>query len=359
MRTPGAEVRGMRVLVTGGAGYIGSVSVRMLLDAGHDVVVLDTLEKGHRAAVDPRATLVAGDVGDAGVVARALAGVDAVLHCAGYIEVAESVREPERYRANNAEKPVAMLDAMAAAGVRAIVFSSTAAVYGAPLLVPITEDAACSPVNPYGESKLAFERELGLRASGVSPLHSISLRYFNASGAYPDASLGEAHDPETHIIPRVLRSMAAGERTFEVFGDDYPTPDGTCVRDYIHVCDLGAAHMRALERAFARGGGGAPQADGAPVAPGVAATLAEVFNLGNGRGYSNLEVVRMCAEVTGVDVDVHLGPRRAGDPPELVASNERALSELGWRPKRGDLRTIVQDAWRWHSAHAQGYATTG
>jgi UDP-glucose 4-epimerase len=359
-------VRGVRVLVTGGAGYIGGVSVRMLADAGHDVVVLDTLENGHATAVDPRASLIVGDVGDACAVERALAGVGAVLHCAGYIEVAESVREPERYRVNNSAKPTVLLDGMEAARVRAIVFSSTAAVYGAPVAVPIPEDADCVPVNPYGESKLAFERELARRGeaaggdAGASAtrgtLHSVSLRYFNASGALPDASLGEAHDPETHIVPRVLRAMAAGERTFEVFGDDYPTPDGTCVRDYIHVCDLAEAHMRALERAHARaGGGGAPsQAAEAPAPP-----AAEVFNLGNGRGYSNLEVVRTCAEVTGCDVDVRFGPRRAGDPPALVASNERALRELGWRPERGDLRTIVEDAWRWHSAHPDGYATTG
>jgi UDP-glucose 4-epimerase len=341
----------VKVLVTGGAGYIGSITVRMLLDAGHEVVVLDTLEKGHAAAVDPRAALVVGDVGDAAAVGPALAGVDAVLHCAGYIEVAESVREPQRYVANNAEKPLTMLDAMACAGVRAIVFSSTAAVYGAPIVMPIPEDTPCAPVNPYGASKFAFEMELTRRGGAAAdPLRSVSLRYFNASGAHPDASLGEAHDPESHILPRILRAMAAGKRTFEVFGDDYPTPDGTCVRDYIHVCDLGHAHVRALERAHARA---AEAAAGTVTAPQAAA---EVFNLGNGRGYSNIEVVRTCAQVTGADVEVRFGPRRAGDPPVLVASNERALSELGWRPERGDLRTIVEDAWRWHSAHPRGYA---
>jgi UDP-glucose 4-epimerase len=368
-------VRGVRVLVTGGAGYIGSISVRMLADAGHDVIVLDTLENGYAAAVDPRASLVIGDVGDPCAVERALADADAVLHCAGYIDVAESVREPEHYRANNSAKPMVLLDSMEAAGVRAIVFSSTAAVYGAPVSVPIPEDADCVPVNPYGDSKLAFERELARRGEAAGDdvgasatreaLHSVSLRYFNASGALADASLGEAHDPETHIIPRVLRAMAAGERTFEVFGDDYPTPDGTCVRDYIHVCDLGAAHMRALERAHARARGeGAPRGDALAAAAPAAAdapapSAAEVFNLGNGRGYSNLEVVRMCAEVTGCDVDVRFGPRREGDPPVLVASNERALRELGWRPERGDLRVIVEDAWRWHSAHPGGYASGG
>jgi len=316
----------VRVLVTGGAGYIGAITARMLLDAGHDVVVLDTLERGRREAIDLRAEFVRGDVGDAAVVSAALEGVDVVMHLAGYIEVAESVAEPEKYFDNNLYRPTVMLDQMQRAGVDAIVFSSTAAVYGEPESVPILEDAKTTPVNPYGASKLAFELELARR----SRMRSIVFRYFNVAGAWPDGSLGEAHDPETHIIPRILGRMASGERDFEVYGDDYPTPDGTCVRDYIHVCDLARAHVMALERLHAGGGGG-------------------TFNLGNGGGFSNLEVVRTCAQVTGVEVDVRFGPRRAGDPAVLVASSERAREVLGWAPERPALETIVADAWHWHS----------
>ncbi|MDO9557797.1 MAG: UDP-glucose 4-epimerase GalE [Coriobacteriia bacterium] len=317
----------MRILLTGGAGYIGSVTARMLLDAGHDVVVLDTLERGRREAVDPRATFVQGDVGDASVVRSALAGVDAVMHLAGYIEVAESVADPERYFANNAERPVVMLETMRDAGVDAIVFSSTAAVYGEPQSLLLLESAPTSPVNPYGASKLQFERELAARAD--EGLRSIVFRYFNVAGAWPDGSLGEAHDPETHIIPRILSAMASGQRRFEVYGNDYPTPDGTCVRDYIHVCDLARAHVIALERLHAGGEGG-------------------TFNLGNGDGFSNLEVVRTCALVTGIDVEVDFGPRRSGDPAALVASSALAREVLGWKPERASFEMIVADAWRWH-----------
>lgn len=318
----------MRILVTGGAGYIGSITARMLLDAGYDVVVLDTLERGHRWAVDERATFVQGDVGDATVVRSALVGVDAVMHLAGYIEVAESVAEPERYFDNNLCRPAVMLDEMRRAAVDAIVFSSTAAVYGEPQSLPICEDDLTVPVNPYGASKLAFESELAIRSS--EGLRAIVFRYFNVAGAWPDGSLGEAHDPETHIIPRVLGAMATGQKRFEVYGNDYPTADGTCVRDYIHVCDLARAHVLGLERLYAGVEGG-------------------TFNLGNGDGFSNLEVVAACARMSGADIDIDLGPRRPGDPAVLVASSERARRELGWQPERGDLDVIVADAWRWHT----------
>lgn len=324
----------MRVLVTGGAGYIGSITTRQLLDAGHDCVVLDTLERGWREAVDPRAMLVEGSVGDTRAVKRALVGVDAVMHLAGYIEVAESQQNPELYYATNSEAPRVMLDAMAEANIEGIVFSSTAAVYGEPRTVPITEDAATVPINAYGESKLRFERELAARTE--SGLRSIRFRYFNVAGAWPDGSLGEAHHPETHIIPRILRAMAAGERVFEVYGDDYQTADGTCVRDYIHVCDLARAHLLALENLHDGGRGG-------------------VFNLGNGGGFSNLEVVRACGAVTGASVDVRFGPRRPGDPAVLVASAQKARRELGWEPENTELEGIVADAWRWHLAHPNGY----
>ncbi|PKQ38574.1 MAG: UDP-glucose 4-epimerase GalE [Actinobacteria bacterium HGW-Actinobacteria-1] len=323
----------MRVLVTGGAGYIGAITTRTLLDAGHEAVVLDTLEKGRREAVDPRATLVVGDVGDRAVVSEALLGVDAVMHLAGYIEVAESQVDPDRYFDNNVTRPLVMLAAMAEQGINALVFSSTAAVYGEPESVPIEEDAPTIPVNAYGESKLAFERELD-RATAEHGLRPVRLRYFNVAGAWPDGSLGEAHDPETHIIPRILGALVDGKRDFEVYGNDYPTPDGTCVRDYIHVCDLARAHVLALEHLHAGGSG-------------------DVCNLGNGRGYSNLEVVRACSEVAGVPVQVTFGPRRAGDPAVLVASAARARDVLGWAPQRGDLELMIADAWVWRQNYMQ------
>lgn len=324
----------MRVLVTGGAGYIGSVTVRTLLDCGTEVAVLDSLERGHREALDERAVLVVGDVGDAAACDAALAGCDAVVHCAGYIEVAESVELPDRYHDNNVVRPRVLLDRMEAAGVAALVFSSSAAVYGEPERVPIAEDDATLPVNPYGESKLAFEREVaGRRSAG---LRCASLRYFNAAGAWPDGSLGEAHNPETHLVPRILAAIAGGRREFEVFGGDYPTRDGTCVRDYVHVTDLASAHALAVEHLVAGGDGGA-------------------FNLGSGEGFTNREVVEACAEVTGRDVDIAVGARRAGDPAVLVASSAKAREVLGWAPARGSLKTVIGDAWRWHSSHPEGY----
>jgi len=325
----------VRILVTGGAGYIGSITTRVLLDAGHTCVVLDTLERGYRPAIDPRAEFVRGAVDNAAVLDAALPGCDAVMHLAGYIEVAESVADPDKYLRNNAIAPLAMLDAMTRHGVDAIVFSSTAAVYGEPESVPIREDAPTRPVSPYGMSKLAFEETLeGCRRD--QSIRSIRFRYFNVAGAWPDGSMGEAHEPETHIIPRVLRALRDGQARFEVFGGDYATPDGTCVRDYIHVLDLASAHKIGLERLNAGGEGG-------------------VYNLGNGQGYSNLQVVRTCAEVSGRDVEIAIGPRRAGDPAVLVASAEKAAAELGWRPQRGELADIVSDAWRWHLEHPLGY----
>ena len=325
----------MRILVTGGAGYIGSITVRSLLDAGHEVVVLDTLEKGWRAAVDTRSPLEVGSVGDRAVLDRLLPGCDAVVHLAGYIEVAESQADPDRYFANNVAAPTVLLQAMVDHGVAAIVFSSTAAVYGQPVVVPIPESAGTVPINAYGASKLAFERLLE-RYAGQHGLRSTRLRYFNAAGAWPDGALGEAHRPETHLIPRALASMAAGDASFEIYGGDYDTHDGTCVRDYVHVCDLASAHCLALESLASGGPSG-------------------VFNLGNGCGYSNLEVIATCAAVTGSDVEPVIGPRRPGDPASLVASSDRAVSDLGWEPQRGDLRVIVEDAWRWHHTHPGGY----
>lgn len=320
----------MRIVVTGGAGYIGSITTRELLDSGHEVVVVDTLERGHAEAVDSRARLVVGDVGDVRAISGALVGAEAVLHLAGYIDVAESVEHSDRYLHNNFAAPCVMLDAMYGAGVDALVFSSTAAVYGEPVRIPIQEIDPTSPINPYGASKLQFEREL--EAAGVSRgLRSIVFRYFNVAGATPDGLLGEAHAPETHIIPRILDSIARGAHEFTIYGDDYPTDDGTCVRDYIHVCDLARAHRIALERLGAYGDGG-------------------TYNLAGGAGYSNREIVATCAEVTGADVEVVIGPRRSGDPAMLIADASHAAKELGWSPLRSDLRTMIEDAWRWRQA---------
>lgn len=324
----------MRILVTGGAGFIGSITVRRLLERGHECVVLDTLERGWRDAVDPRAEFVQASVGDRAALDEVLPGCDAVMHLAGYIEVAESQQDPQKYFRANAEEPVALLNAMVGAGVSALVFSSTAAVYGEPERTPILEDDPTLPVNAYGESKLRFERSLEEFAQ--RGIRSIRFRYFNVAGAWPDGAMGEAHQPETHLVPRILSAMRDGQAGFEVFGDDYPTRDGTCVRDYIHVCDLADAHALGLERLGVGGDGG-------------------VFNLGNGEGFTNLEVVHACAQVTGSAITIDVGPRREGDPAVLVASSERASEVLGWSPARPDLVEIVGDAWRWHLAHPNGY----
>lgn len=327
----------MRILVTGGAGYIGSVTVRHLLDCWHHVVVLDSLERGWSQAVDPRAELVVGNVGDVDLLDRVLPGCDAVLHLAGYIEVAESQADPGKYFRNNVARPQRLLDAMVRHGVGIIVFSSTAAVYGEPDSIPIAESAPARPINAYGASKYMFEQLLDWYER-LHSLRTIRFRYFNVAGAWPDGSLGEAHEPETHILPRILRAMSGGQGAFEIYGDQYPTPDGTCVRDYIHVLDLAVAHRLGLERLAEGGEGG-------------------VFNLGTGRGFSNLDVVKTCADVVGCEVDIRVGSPRPGDPAMLVASNQRARTVLGWTPERSTLETMVADAWAWHRLHPQGYRT--
>lgn len=325
----------MKILVTGGAGYIGSITVRHLLDSWHQVVVVDNLERGWAQAVDPRTELVVGNVGDAAVLDRMLPGCDAVLHLAGYIEVAESQTEPGKYFRNNVCRPQQLLDAMVRHGVRNFVFSSTAAVYGEPDSIPISESAPARPINAYGASKHMFEQLLDWYEQ-LHGLRTIRFRYFNVAGAWPDGSMGEAHVPETHIVPRILQAMADGQGIFEIYGDSYPTPDGTCVRDYIHVLDLALAHRLGLERLVEGGEGG-------------------ILNLGSGRGFSNLDVVRTCAAVAGREVEVRMGPPRPGDPAMLVASNERARAVLGWSPVRSSLETMVGDAWAWHRAHPHGY----
>lgn len=325
----------MRVLVTGGAGYVGSVSTQRLLTAGHSVTVLDTLSRGHRAAVPDEARLVEGSVGEQALVERTLRedGIEAVLHCGGPALVGESVAEPALYYAENVVGGVALLGAMRACGVERIVFSSSAAVYGAPDVTPITEDAPLRPVNPYGETKRVFEGALEWygRAYG---LRSVALRYFNVAGA--STRFGEDHDPETHLIPNLLRGVAGGP-PLTVFGTDYGTPDGTCIRDYIHVEDLADAHLAALQLT-------------AGAAPGL-----QACNLGSGSGFSVLEVLRAAEEVVGRPVPHEFGTRRAGDPAVLVASNECAARLLGWQPRRGTLAEMIGSAWRWQQAHPAGY----
>ncbi|MCW2641953.1 MAG: galE [Dactylosporangium sp.] len=316
----------MRLLVTGGAGYIGSVVTALLLDSGHDVVVLDDLSTGHEAAIPTGAQFVRGRVHE--VISDVLTpDFDAVLHFAAFIAAGESVQKPEKYWDNNLIGSLRLLDAMRSAGVRRLVFSSTANVYGDPDVVPIPETAATRPPNPYAGSKLAVDHALAGEATAHG-LSAVSLRYFNVAGAHlrADGSLmGERHDPETHLIPIALQ-VAAGKRDkLELYGDNYPTADGTCVRDYIHVTDLAAAHLLALST--------------------MQPSSHRIFNLGNGNGFSNRQVVDVVREVTGQPVPTEVGPRREGDPAVLVASSEKARRELGWEPAKPTLAQMVADAW--------------
>ena len=322
----------MRIFVTGGAGYIGSVMTDVLVEGGHDVTVFDNLSRGHRDAIAPGAVFVEGDLTDTPLVLATLKdrGIEAVVHMAGDALVSESMGNPARYYRNNLVAGISLLEAMRDAGVKPIVFSSTCAVYGMPQRTPLDEGMATRPINPYGESKLAFERALDWfhRAHG---LRVVALRYFNAAGA--GSRSGERHEPETHLIPLVL-DVAAGERTsITIFGDDYPTRDGTCVRDYIHVLDLADAHLLALD--FLRG----------------KEPRMEIYNLGcGGEGYTNREVVNCAEQVTGKPISIAAGPRRAGDPPVLVASSDKARRELGWKPSRDRLNVIIESAWKWKRA---------
>ena len=361
----------MRVLVTGGAGYVGSVSVEALVAAGHEVVVLDVLSKGHRAAVQAGARLVQGSYGDADLLRALLrdSPVDAVLHCAARSLVGESVANPALYYRENVTGGVVLLEALREAGVKRLVFSSTAAVYGTPATVPIREDAVHAPINPYGETKRTFEGALRWYA-GAYGLRSVSLRYFNVAGA--SAANGEVHDPETHLIPNVL-AAAEGRGEVTVFGTDYPTADGTCIRDYIHVEDLARAHLLALEATgsddarttAADDGSGTARATAAAAVAGAAETAGDAaggsgaaaiaLNLGNGGGFSVREVLAAVEATTGRPVPYRVGPRRAGDPPVLVADANRARTVLGWEPARGNLEEIVASAWAWRRAHPDGY----
>jgi len=328
----------MRVLVTGGAGYIGSVVSEELVRDGHDVVVYDNLYKGHLGAVVEGAAFIQADLMDSPALRDTLNtfGIEAVIHMAADSLVGESVLNPSKYFRNNFVAGLSLLDAMVECNVKRIVFSSTAAVYGEPLKQPIEESDPTSPTNPYGESKLAFERALKWYDNAHGIRYS-SLRYFNAAGA--SAKYGESHEPETHLIPIVLQA-AAGRREFvEVYGDDYPTSDGTCVRDYIHVVDLGRAHILSL---------------------GILDERSEVYNLGcGGDGYTVREVIETAREVTGVDIPVRMGPRRPGDPAVLIASSDKIKRDLHWSPTMQDLRSIITSAWNWMLEHPSGYEDYG
>ena len=322
----------MRVLVTGGAGYIGSVVAAQLLQAGHETVVLDDLSRGHAGAVPEGARLVRGSLLDVDLVGETLSeGYDGVLHFAALSLVGESVEEPELYYRNNVCGTLNLLEAMRESGAERLVFSSTAAVYGEPEEVPIRETAPALPTNPYGGSKLAVDGLIGAVAAARG-LAATSLRYFNVAGA--SGPFGEDHHPETHLIPLVLEAAAKGS-SVKIFGTDYPTRDGTAVRDYIHVEDLGRAHLLALE----------------------AAELGEhgVYNLGNGAGFSVREVVEAARGVTGREIDAVGAPRRPGDPPALVASSEKIRTDLGWRPEKPELTAMISDAWAWMQDHPEGY----
>jgi len=326
----------MRILVTGGAGYIGSHAVRLFRERGHDVWVYDNLSAGHRAAV-PKERLIVADLAELHRLDHVLleTRAEAVVHFAAFTYVGESVLEPAKYYGNNVVNTLGLMECLRRHGIKRFVFSSSAATYGVPERMPITEETPQNPINPYGSSKLAIERALAdySRAYGWG---YAALRYFNAAGASGDASIGEDHTPETHLIPLVLQAALAQRPALEIFGTDYPTPDGTCIRDYIHVEDLAEAHLLALNKLQ----------DGSGL----------LYNLGIGRGYSIREVIRVAEEVTGKPVPVKEGPRRPGDPPVLVASSAKIQRELGWKAGHTELGPILESAWRWHKNHPRGYS---
>ena len=328
----------MAILVLGGAGYIGSHTVYELIDAGRDVVVADNLLTGFRAAVHPKARFYHLDIRDRAALDVLFQSekIDGVIHFAASSQVGESMSDPLKYYDNNLHGTMVLLSAMVAHGVDKIVFSSTAAAYGEPEQVPILETDRTVPTNCYGETKLSMERMMAW-VSQAHGLRYVALRYFNAAGAHPSGSIGEAHTPETHLIPIILQVPNGQRDKVSIFGGDYPTRDGTCVRDYIHVTDLAQAHILALDYLLAGGEN-------------------NVFNLGNGVGFTNKEVVEVARSVTGHPIPAEVAPRRAGDPAQLVASSEKAKAVLGWKPKYDDLNTIVATAWKWHQSHPNGFA---
>lgn len=321
----------MKIFVTGGAGYIGSVTSELLLNSGHEVTIFDNLERGHRAAIDKRARFIEGDLRDKDSIAAAMseARPDAVMHFAAYALVPESMEKPEMYFRNNVVGGINLAEAMVKADVKKIVFSSTCATYGQPEIVPISEELPQRPANPYGESKLIFEKILTWYRE-LNGMQTVFLRYFNACGA--TEKFGEDHDPETHIIPIVLQVAAGKREKVLILGDDYKTPDGTCVRDYIHIVDLAQAHMLAVD-----------------------SDVSGAFNLGNGSGYSVKQVVEAAREVTGRVIKAEIAPRRQGDPDTLVACSDKAKNVLGWKPQIPEIKKIIESAWKWHQAHPDGY----
>jgi UDP-glucose 4-epimerase len=327
----------LNILITGGAGYVGSHAARWLQRAGHEIWVYDNLSRGHRAAV-PAGRLIEGELADTAKLAGTMVAkqIDAVMHFAAFALVGESVSNPALYYRNNVLGSLSLLEAMRASGVRRIVFSSTTATYGEPEKMPIREDFPQKPINPYGFSKLAVEHALADYAHAYGFGYA-ALRYFNAAGATPDGDLGEDHDPESHLIPIVLQVALGQREKITILGADYPTPDGTCIRDYIHVDDLASAHLAALGK----------------LEEGVGLKL----NLGTGRGTSVRGVIEACRRVTGHPIPAEDGPRRPGDPPELVADSSLAQNTLGWKPQYMEIGPIVETAWKWHQAHPRGYGS--
>ena len=327
----------MAILVCGGAGYIGSHAVHALVEKGEQVVIVDNLQTGHRGALNPAAKFYEGDIRDASVLDKIFTEnkIEAVIHFAANSLVGESMEKPLLYFNNNVYGMQVLLEGMVRHGVDKIVFSSTAATYGEPKRVPIHEDDETCPTNTYGETKLTMEKMMKWvsRANGV---RYVSLRYFNAAGALPDGSIGEDHKTETHLIPLILQVPTGRRDHITVFGDDYPTPDGTCLRDYIHVVDLADAHVLALE--YLRKGG-----------------ASDIFNLGNGQGFSVKEMIAAAEKATGRSIKVEIGARRAGDPAQLIASSEKARTVLGWKPQFTDVEQVIGTAWKWHESHPHGY----
>lgn len=323
------------ILVTGGAGYIGSHCCAILTERGYNVVVLDNLAKGHREAVEGM-KLYVGDIADSEITDRVFTEnhIDGVMHFAAFSLVGESMKEPYIYYKNNVAGTLELLNAMVKHGVKRIVFSSTAATFGEPAEMPISETTPQNPINTYGDTKLAIERML-LRFGGAYGLQSVRLRYFNVAGAHESGKIGEDHSPETHLIPIILQVAAGKREKLTLYGDDYPTPDGTCVRDYIHVCDLIDAHILAFEYMDKTG-------------------ESNDFNLGSGGGFSNKQILETARRVTGKPIPAEIGPRRAGDPPTLIASSAKAESVLGWK-RRFDIDGMISTAWKWHSGHPDGY----
>lgn len=327
----------MAILVLGGAGYIGSHTVYELIDAGREVVVADNLITGFKAAVHPKAKFYQIDLRNRVELDELFENeeIDGVIHFAAFSQVGESMSKPLKYYENNLWGTTVLLQSMVAHRVDKIVFSSTAATYGEPERIPILENDRTQPTNCYGETKLAMEKMMRW-TGGAHPLHYVALRYFNACGAHMSGSIGEAHNPETHLIPLILQVPLGVREKVSIFGDDYPTKDGTCVRDYIHVTDLAQAHILALDYLM-KGG------------------KSNVFNLGNGVGFTVKEVIDVARSVTGHPIPAEISPRRAGDPAQLVASSEKAKSVLGWKPQYDSLETIVDSAWKWHKAHPNGF----